>query len=59
MIYIGTPVTLPIHVRLNQALLGLFALMTKRHRLHVTEHVGIFAGSFLHRGDLDRKGGPI
>jgi hypothetical protein len=29
--------------------------MTKRHRLHVAEHIGIFAGSLLHRGDWDHN----
>jgi hypothetical protein len=55
MIYRSTPTTPPIRGRLSLALFGLFALMTKRHRLHVAEHVGTFAGSLLHRGDWDHK----
>jgi hypothetical protein len=39
--------------RFIQACLGLFALVTKRHRLNVAEHDGISAGSLLHRGVPD------
>jgi hypothetical protein len=53
MIYRNTPTIPPIRGRLTLALLGLFAFMTKRRRLHVAEHDGIFAGSLLHRGDCD------
>jgi hypothetical protein len=57
VIYRITPATSPIRVRFIQACVGLFALMTKRHRLHVAEHVGIFSGSVLHRGDWDQQSG--
>ncbi len=29
--------------------------MTRRYRLHVAEHAGMFAGSLLHRGDWDHE----
>jgi hypothetical protein len=59
VIYRTTPTTPPIRVCFNQALIGLFALVTKRHCLHVEEHVGIFAGSLLHRGGWEHKEGAI
>jgi hypothetical protein len=50
VIYHCIPTTSSIRVRFIQACFGLFALTTKRRSLHIAEHVGIFAGSFPHRG---------
>jgi hypothetical protein len=39
--------------RITLAVLSLFTLITKHHSLHQPEHVGMFAGSLLQRGDWD------
>ena len=39
--------------RITVAVLSLFTLLTKHHSLHQPEHVGMFAGSLLQRGDWD------
>lgn len=39
--------------RFTAAILGLLVLLTKHHSLHEPEHVGMFAGSLLQRGDWD------
>lgn len=45
--------TAPRRWRITLALLGLLALLTKHYALHAPEHVGMFAGSLLQRGDWD------
>jgi hypothetical protein len=48
--------TLPtMRGRIALASVALVARITKRHKLHVAEHVGVFAGSLLHRGDWDHN----
>jgi hypothetical protein len=39
--------------RITLAVLSLLTLITKHHSLHQPEHVGMFAGSLLQRGDWD------
>jgi hypothetical protein len=39
--------------RITLAVLGVLALLTKHYPLHKPEHVGMFAGSLLQRGDWD------
>ncbi len=39
--------------RITLAVLSLLALATKHYSLHEPEHVGMFAGSLLQRGDWD------
>jgi hypothetical protein len=39
--------------RITLALRSLLALLTKHHSMHPPEHVGMFAGSLLQRGDWD------
>jgi hypothetical protein len=41
------------HWRVTAAVLGWFALLTRHYSLHRPEHVGMFAGSLLQRGDWD------
>jgi hypothetical protein len=49
------PTLLSMRGRLVLASVALVARITKRHKLHVAEHVGVFAGSPLHRGDWDHN----
>jgi hypothetical protein len=53
MTKISTPPPAARCARFTHAVMGFLALITNRHRLHVVEHVGMFAGSFLHRRDWD------
>lgn len=39
--------------RVTVLLLGWFTLLTRHYSLHSPEHVGMFAGSLLQRGDWD------
>jgi hypothetical protein len=55
MIYSSRPTAPLILGRLTLAFRGLFALITKPHRLQVSEHDGMVAGSLVRRGDLDNK----
>ena len=55
VVYRITPTNSPNRVRFIQACVGLFSLMTRRHRLYVAEHAGKFAGSLLHRGDWNHE----
>jgi hypothetical protein len=41
------------HWRITVLVLGLFDLLTRHYSLHSPEHVGMFAGSLLQRGDWD------
>jgi hypothetical protein len=41
------------HWRITIVVLGLLALLTRHYALHKPEHVGMFAGSLLQRGDWD------
>jgi hypothetical protein len=50
-----TPATPSIRGLCIHVCLELFDLMTRRHRLYVADHVGIFAGSLLHRGDWNHE----
>ena len=43
------------HWPITIAVLGLLALLTKHHSLHQPEHIGMFAGSLLQRGDWDHR----
>jgi hypothetical protein len=43
--------------RITIAALSLLTLLTKHYSLHSPEHVGMFAGSLLQRGDWDHSTG--
>ena len=49
----NTPTTVSRRWRITLAVLGLLAMATKHYPLHKPEHVGMFAGSLLQRGDWD------
>jgi hypothetical protein len=55
MIYSNGPTTPSIRGRLTLALGGLFALLARRHRLQVSEHDGMVAGSLLRLGDWNNR----
>jgi hypothetical protein len=48
-----TSATVTRRWRITIAMLGLLALLTKHYPLHKPEHIGMFAGSLLQRGDWD------
>jgi hypothetical protein len=51
----NTRLTASICGRITLAFVAVLAKITKRHGLHVVDHVGMFAGSLLQRGDWDHK----
>jgi hypothetical protein len=49
------PVKVSVQFDFTLAIIGIYAMVTKPHRIQIAEHGDNFAGSIFHRGDRDKE----